>query len=146
MTREEAIRTIKKYAPCDHTRNVVFTAGLWRSCEDCGQEFLETDLPKIRAKAQQFEEALEALMPPAPREAVKVSDGDLYLVIGRVLGRRLTPGEREWCLQEIHSVKGYDRMHFENADDPWLARHVIASRMAYLHGFLEKKGNLCLQG
>lgn len=39
--------------------------------------------------------------------------------------RPMEPIEREWCLQEIDSVEGYDRSDFEGECDGGLARGVL---------------------
>lgn len=40
-------------------------------------------------------------------------------------GRAMTPGEREWCFQEIDQVEGYCRANHANETDSQLARVVL---------------------
>lgn len=43
----------------------------------------------------------------------------------------MTPKQREWCLDEIGSVEGYERSDFEDATDANLATNVIGAWVDY---------------
>lgn len=43
----------------------------------------------------------------------------------------MTFREREWCLDEIHSVEGYDRKDFQAASDAVLAQGVLSAWLDY---------------
>lgn len=63
MTNEEAFKTIQKQAPCPHdnTDTGLGDGKTWAKCEDCGALFLQDDTLRVRAEAQQFEDAIAHL-------------------------------------------------------------------------------------
>ena len=142
MTREEAVAVIRQYGPCAHSGLIKVVNSRWSQCEDCGHGFYTSQHQLLHEKAKSFERALAILSEPTARETREVSDSDLYLAIGRTIARRFTPAEREWCLQQIDSVRGCSRKQFEASEDPWLAQNVISSRIKGLREAVGKRYNV----
>lgn len=49
---------------------------------------------------------------------------------GRIT-QKMTPDQREWCLQEIDSVEGYERQHYQTCSDELLANGVLSAWVDY---------------
>lgn len=68
MNRDEAIRVLARYWPCPHTHydNSLGLGKVWGQCHDCGDTFRLERLPAIRAAAQAFGDAVDALQESGP--------------------------------------------------------------------------------
>ncbi|RTL07728.1 hypothetical protein EKK58_00880 [Candidatus Dependentiae bacterium] len=56
-----------------------------------------------------------------------LTEDDLFAFANERTGRPMTIHEREWCLQEIASVEGYNRADYELSDNKGLARGVLSA-------------------
>jgi hypothetical protein len=65
-----------------------------------------------------------AVLKPEP---IELDEDALFAFSGQTTGRPMRPGEREWCLQEIASVEGYERKDYEGCDDRGVARGVLSA-------------------
>lgn len=64
----------------------------------------------------------------APNPTLGVLNEDELLSFANArTGRAMTIHEREWCLQEIDRVKGFDRKNYDQADNKRLARGVLSA-------------------
>lgn len=61
-----------------------------------------------------------------PKQGVLNEDELLLFATGRS-GRAMSIHEREWCLQEIDRVEGFDRKNYEQSDNKRLARGVLSA-------------------
>lgn len=43
----------------------------------------------------------------------------------------MTPEQREWCLNEIDTVEGYERKHYEGSPDELVANGVLSAWVDY---------------
>ncbi|HMV59468.1 MAG TPA: hypothetical protein PKD38_19910, partial [Nitrospira sp.] len=56
-----------------------------------------------------------------------LDEDELFAFASANTGRPMTVHEREWCLQEIARVEGYDRADYEQCDNQQLARGVLTA-------------------
>ena len=68
MNRDEAIRVLSRYWPCPHAHydDTLGLGKVWGRCHDCGDTFRLERLPAIRAAAQAFGDAVNALQESGP--------------------------------------------------------------------------------
>lgn len=63
MNVKEAIQFVSIFEPCPHL-TADFRLGdgkMWAKCEDCGETFLQENLPKYRAQWVKFQEAIDVI-------------------------------------------------------------------------------------
>ena len=63
MDTKKALQIVSRQMPCSHeTLDTRLGDGTtWARCEDCGATIAREDLPAIRKRAREFEEAIDAL-------------------------------------------------------------------------------------
>lgn len=71
--------------------------------------------------------------PDADDESCVCGDSERVLRgwICKAIVAPMTPEQREWALNEIASVEGYDRKHYEGLPDAELARGVLSAWTDY---------------
>ena len=69
---------------------------------------------------------------PTPQAAAgKLGESELFAFQDKDNTRVMTIHEREWCLQQIDKVEGFDRAAYEKSDDAQLARGVLHAWLSF---------------
>lgn len=68
----------------------------------------------------------------------ELNEDELFAFANDRTGRPMNVHEREWCLQEIAKVEGYNRADYEQSDNKQLARGVLSAWV----DFCRDKGTL----